>query len=221
MMIKENLKAIRESLPDHVTLVAVSKTKPVEMIREAYDAGQRDFGENRPQEMQSKHKELPEDIRWHMIGHLQTNKVKYIIDFVHLIHAVDSIRLLEEIEKRAARIGRKVDVLLQVHIAQEEAKYGFDDKELKELISSGELTGFEHVNVRGLMGMATFTDDMRQVRSEFKMLKKFHDSILELEDDKKLDMNTLSIGMSGDFEVAIEEGSTMVRIGSSIFGARN
>lgn len=218
--IKKNLDRILGNLPEGVTLVAVSKTKPVEMIQEAYDAGQRHFGENRPQEMKQKYAELPEDIYWHMIGHLQTNKVKYIIDFVYLIHSVDRLDLLEEIEKRAARIDRKVDVLLQVHIAQEEQKFGFEKEQLMGLIPKGEFDQFEHVNIKGLMAMATFTEDMDQVRSEFRELKSIFDSILELKDNKTLDMRIISMGMSGDFQVAIEEGSNMVRIGSSIFGAR-
>ncbi|NND93993.1 MAG: YggS family pyridoxal phosphate-dependent enzyme [Flavobacteriales bacterium] len=218
--IKKNLDRILGDLPEGVTLVAVSKTKPVEMIQEAYDAGQRHFGENRPQEMKQKYAELPEDIYWHMIGHLQTNKVKYIIDFVYLIHSVDRMDLLEEIEKRAARIGRKVDVLLQVHIAQEEQKFGFQKEEILDLIRKNELDRFQHVNIMGLMAMATFTEDMDQVRSEFRELKNLFDSMLELNKDKILDMRIISMGMSGDFQVAIEEGSNMVRIGSSIFGAR-
>ncbi|NNK80510.1 MAG: YggS family pyridoxal phosphate-dependent enzyme [Flavobacteriales bacterium] len=218
--IKKNLDRILGDLPEGVTLVAVSKTKPVEMIQEAYDAGQRHFGENRPQEMKQKYAELPEDIYWHMIGHLQTNKVKYIIDFVYLIHSVDRMDLLEEIEKRAARIGRKVDVLLQVHIAQEEQKFGFQKEEILDLIRKNELDRFQHVNIMGLMAMATFTEDMDQVRSEFRELKNLFDSMLELNKDKILEMRIISMGMSGDFQVAIEEGSNMVRIGSSIFGAR-
>ena len=220
-MIKQNLEAIREQLPEGVTLVAVSKTKPIELIQEAYDAGQRIFGENRPLEMREKHAQLPKDIQWHMIGHLQTNKVKYIIDFVDLIHAVDSLKLLDVIEKRAAKIDRKIDVLLQVHIAQESAKYGFDREEILALISGTDWENYPHINIRGLMGMATFTEDMKQVRGEFKTLKSKFDSMLQVNFNKPLDMNILSMGMSGDFQLAIEEGSTMVRVGSSIFGARN
>ena len=219
-MIKENLEAIKEQLPEGVTLVAVSKTKPIELIQEAYDAGQRIFGENRPLEMRDKHAELPQDIQWHMIGHLQTNKVKYIIDFVDLIHAVDSVKLLDEIEKRASKIDRKIDVLLQVHIAQESAKFGFYREEILALISDTDWENYPHVNIRGLMGMATFTDDIEQVRGEFKTLKNIFDSILQMRTNKTLDVNILSMGMSGDFQLAIEEGSTMVRVGSRIFGAR-
>lgn len=219
--IAENLYRLQEELPDEVTLVAVSKTKPVEMIQEAYDAGQRHFGENRPQEMKQKHPELPEDIRWHMIGHLQTNKVKYIIDFVDLIHAVDSIRLLEEIDSRAAKVGRVVDCLLQVHIALEEQKFGFAKDALTKLFEDGAFDRFEHVNIAGLMGMATFTDDQGQIRKEFEELKSIFDSIVELNKGKTLVMKTLSMGMSGDYSIAIEEGSTMIRVGSRIFGHRN
>lgn len=220
MSITDSLTEIKSSLPEAVVLVAVSKTKPVEMILEAYEAGQRDFGENRPQEMRSKYEVLPKDIRWHMIGHLQTNKVKYIIDFVHLIHSVDRLELIEEIEKRASRIGRKVDCLLQIHIAQEAQKYGFDKEEIMKLIQEGAFDRFEHVNIKGLMGMGTFTEDEEQLRKEFRILKNLHESILESKNIKALDMSAISMGMSGDYALAVEEGSTMVRIGSSIFGTR-
>lgn len=219
--IAHNLESIAQELPEGVTLVAVSKTKPSEMIQEAYDAGQRHFGENRPQEMKQKHAELPSDIHWHMIGHLQTNKVKYIIDFVDLIHAVDSIRLMEEIDSRAAKIGRVVDCLLQVHIAQEDQKFGFEKEALMDLITEGAFDQFEHLKIKGFMGMATFTEDKEQVKKEFEELKNIYDSIVELKLDKTLDMNIISMGMSGDYSLAIEQGSTMVRIGSSIFGTRN
>lgn len=220
-MIAENLKRIKASLPDEVTLVAVSKTKPVEMLQEAYDAGQRIFGENRPQEMRDKQAQLPDDIAWHMIGHLQTNKVKYIIDFVDLIHAVDSLKLLEEIDKRAAKADRIVDCLIQVHIAQEQSKFGFDTAEVQALFASGKLAEFEHVKIRGLMGMATFTSDKDQVRMEFDKLKNSFDLILESKSVKTQVFNILSMGMSGDYSIAIAAGSNMVRIGSSIFGSRN
>ncbi len=219
--IAHNLESIAQELPEGVTLVAVSKTKPSEMIQEAYDAGQRHFGENRPQEMKQKHAELPSDIHWHMIGHLQTNKVKYIIDFVDLIHAVDSIRLMEEIDSRAAKIGRVVNCLLQVHIAQEDQKFGFEKEALMDLITEGAFDQFEHVKIKGFMGMATFTEDKEQIKKEFEELKNIYDSIVELKSDKTLDMNIISMGMSGDYSLAIEQGSTMVRIGSSIFGTRN
>lgn len=212
--IKENLKAFKEQLPAHVTLVAVSKTKPNSDIMEAYEAGHRDFGENKVQELVAKQEDLPDDIRWHMIGHLQRNKVKYLVDFVHLIHGVDSMRLLKEINKRAGKAGKRVDCLLQIHIAEESSKFGLDEEELQEIVES--IDTFEHVRVRGLMGMATFTDDNVQVLREFRYLRRLYDDLKY----KLPKIDTLSMGMSGDYELALEEGSTMVRIGSSIFGAR-
>ncbi|WP_373519108.1 YggS family pyridoxal phosphate-dependent enzyme [Pricia sp.] len=217
MSIKENLEKIKRNLPEHVTLVAVSKTKPEGELQEAYDAGQRIFGENKVQEMVDKWENLPNDIEWHMIGHVQRNKVKYMIDFVALIHGVDSFRLLKEVNKRAKKADRTVDCLLQIHIAEEDTKFGLDKKEMYELVASDEFQNFKNVNITGLMGMATFTDDDNQVRREFKQLKSLFDE-LKSELPK---INTLSMGMSGDYKIAIEEGSTMVRIGSSIFGARN
>ncbi len=216
MGIAENLKAIRESLPEGVQLVAVSKTKSQADILEAYQAGQRDFGENKVQELAAKAKALPSDIRWHMIGHLQRNKVKFIAGFVHLIHGVDSLRLLEEINRRAEQEGRVIDCLLQVHIAEESTKFGFNAEELEALLAGGQLPNLPHVRIRGLMGMATFTDDAVQVRREFRSLKGLFDRLLA--SDPHADI--LSMGMSGDFELAVEEGSTLVRIGSSIFGTR-
>lgn len=213
---KKNLKKIKSSLPGHVTLVAVSKTKPEGDIQEAYDAGQRILGENRVQEMVEKWEHLPKDIQWHMIGHVQRNKVKHMIDFVDFIHGVDSFRLLKEINKRAKKADRKVDCLLQMHIAEEDTKFGLDTKELHEIVTSEAFQKFKNVRVKGLMGMATFTDDENQVRREFKQLKSHFDRL-----KKQLpEIDTLSMGMSGDYKIAIEEGSTMVRIGSSIFGAR-
>lgn len=217
MSIKENLEHIKKQLPAHVTLVAVSKTKPAEMIREAYEAGQRDFGENYVQELEEKHKLLPVDIRWHAIGHLQSNKVKYIAPFVHLIHGVDSLKLLQEINKQGAKNNRVINCLLQVYIASEETKFGFDLQECEELIGSSTLSGLPHVKVIGFMGMASNTDDEAQVRREFKSLKSLFDKLKS----KNPDLTVLSMGMSSDFKMAIEEGSTMVRIGSSIFGERN
>lgn len=217
MSIAQQLKEIREELPKGVTLVAVSKTKPEADILEAYQAGQRIFGENKVQEMVSKYEALPKDIQWHMIGHLQRNKVKYLVDFVSLIHGVDSLKLLKEIQKRAAGAKRVVDCLLQVHIAEEATKFGFDTGELEELLGSGALDAFPNVRLRGLMGMATFTDDTAQVRREFRHLKTLYDRAREAWPDA----DTLSMGMSGDYPTAIEEGSTMVRIGSRIFGSRN
>ncbi len=216
MSIQENLEKIKSALPEHVSLVAVSKTKPENDLQEAYDAGQRILGENKVQEMVDKSEVLPKDIQWHMIGHVQRNKVKYMIDFVALIHGVDSFRLLKEINKRAKKADRSVDCLLQIHIAEEDTKFGLDTKELHEIVASEEFQKFKNVNVKGLMGMATFTDDKDQVRREFKKLK----SLFEELKSKLPAIDTLSMGMSGDYKIAIEEGSTMVRIGSSIFGAR-
>lgn len=217
----ENYKSIKQELGDKVTLVAVSKTKPAEDILELYNLGQRDFGENYVQELTDKQAQLPKDIRWHFIGHLQSNKVKYIAAFVHLIHGVDSFSLLKEINKQAVKNDRVIDCLLQVHIAQEETKFGFDENELEELLNtnSGELHELKNVKITGLMGMASFTEDMNTVRDEFQYLKKLFDKYNQLPTiDYKL--QTLSMGMSGDYKIAIEEGSTMVRIGSLLFGAR-
>ena len=216
MSIKENIQKIKSTLPEHVTLVAVSKTKPEQDLQEAYAAGQRILGENKVQEMAGKYENLPKDIEWHMIGHVQRNKVKDMIGFVSLIHGVDSFRLLKEINKRAKKADRTVDCLLQIHIAEEDSKFGLDKKELYEIVDSEALNNFENVNIRGLMGMATFTDDKDQVRREFKLLKSLFDELGATL--PKIDI--LSMGMSGDYQIAIEEGSTMVRIGSSIFGAR-
>jgi hypothetical protein len=216
MSITENIKTILATLPEHVSLVAVSKTKPVRDLKEAYDAGQRIFGENRIQEMTEKWEILPKDIEWHMIGHVQRNKVKYMAEYVTLVHGVDSLKLLKEINKQGKKYNRKIPCLLQVHIAEEDTKFGFDEKELKELVDNSEFLGLTNVTIKGLMGMATFTDDMKQVRREFKSLKTLFESLKS--NFKNLEI--LSMGMSGDYHVAIEEGSTMVRIGSSIFGAR-
>lgn len=217
MSIAQNVQHLRESLPSGVQLVAVSKTRTEEEILEAYHAGQRIFGENKVQEMVRKWETLPRDIQWHMVGHLQRNKVKYIAGFVSLIHGVDSTRLLREIDKRAEEHGRVIDCLLQVHIARESTKFGFDDSELRALLREGLPGELPHVRVRGLMGMATFTEDSGQVRREFRHLKSLFDELLA----GVPGADTLSMGMSGDYRIAIEEGSTMVRIGSSIFGARN
>lgn len=217
MGIAERLAAVRETLPEGVQLVAVSKTKSTGEILEAYQAGQRIFGENKVQEMTAKWEQLPGDIQWHMIGHLQRNKVKYIIPFVSLIQGVDSLRLLREIDKRAGQAGRVVDCLLQVHIAEEDSKFGFDGDELMALLAGDELRQLNHVRIRGLMGMATFTDQSEQVLREFKSLKALYDQWRE----SMPGTDILSMGMSGDYELAIRAGSNMVRIGSSIFGARN
>lgn len=216
--IAENLARIRATLPGDVALVAVSKFHPAEAVREAYEAGQRIFGESRPQEMVAKHAELPGDIEWHMIGHLQTNKVKYIAPFVSLVHSVDSLRLAETIDREAARAGRTIDVLLQVHIAREETKFGWDAAELERFLQDGSLTGLKNVRIRGMMGMASLTDDGERVRREFAGL---HDIFTAFRERYLPQMDVLSMGMSGDYPTAIDEGATMVRIGSSIFGNRS
>ncbi len=216
-MIAQQLQKIKASLPSHVTLVAVSKTKPTSDLQVAYEAGQRDFGENKVQELVDKYAVLPKDIRWHMIGHLQTNKVKYIVPFVHLIHGVDSLKLLQEIEKQASKVGRKVNTLLQYYIAQEESKFGLSAEELEEIIKNK--ADFPHINFCGLMGMASFTDDQNIVFKEFSTLKNVFDT-LQLNNTFGETFKTLSMGMSGDYAIAIECGSTMVRVGSSIFGSR-
>lgn len=206
----------------HVTLVAVSKTKSVEEIKELYDLGQKDFGENYVQELTEKHSKLPNDIRWHFIGHLQSNKVKQIASFIHVIQSVDSVKLLQEINKQAKKNDRVIDCLLQVHIAQEETKFGLDENELETLINTnpGELHELKNVRIVGLMGMATFTDDMEKVRTEFKYLRSIFDKHAKLQ-TTNFKLQTLSMGMSSDYFIAIEEGSNMVRIGSLIFGVRN
>ncbi|MDM1551606.1 MULTISPECIES: YggS family pyridoxal phosphate-dependent enzyme [Empedobacter] len=216
MSIQENLKTIEATIPAHVTLVAVSKTKPVEDLQEAYAAGMRDFGENKIQEMCDKYEVLPKDIRWHMIGHVQTNKVKYMAPFVHLIHGVDSLKLLKEIHKQAEKNNRVIDVLLQQFIADEETKFGLDQEEIQQIMQE-EIQHLPNVRVVGLMGMATFTEDENQIREEFRSLKSNFDSLKNNFEN----LTILSMGMSGDYQIAIEEGSTMVRIGSSIFGHRN
>jgi pyridoxal phosphate enzyme (YggS family) len=212
MSIKENLLNIKSSLPENVTLVAVSKTKPISDLMEAYNAGQRIFGENKIQEMTEKWEQMPKDIQWHMIGHIQTNKVRFMAPYVSLIHGVDSLKLLEEINKQALKYNRIIDCLLQIYIAEEETKFGLNESELNELLNSKSFKIFNNVRIVGLMGMATFTDNQIQIRKEFEYLKKIFDKL------KNLD--TLSMGMSGDYKLAIECGSTMVRIGSNIFGGR-
>lgn len=209
---------IKNQLPAHVTLVAISKTKTVEEILEAYHAGQRIFGENKVQELLGKCDELPDDIQWHLVGHLQTNKVKYILPKVHLIHSVDSWKLALEIEKMAARLRKKIPVLLQVYIAREESKFGLDEQELVEICEAEE--HFPHLEFCGLMGMASNTDDVAIVRGEFQYLKKTFDEVKLKYMSHHPSFKELSMGMSGDYKIAIEEGSTMVRIGSSIFGSR-
>lgn len=216
MSIKNNIEAIQKSIPANVALVAVSKTKSNQAITEAYEAGQRIFGENRVQELEVKHKELPEDIQWHMIGHLQRNKVKDIAPFVSMIHAVDTPRLLREINKQAKTNNRTIDCLLQMKIAEEDTKHGMTQEEIKKILKSEDYKLYENVRVRGLMAMATFTEDENQLNREFKSIQNVY---LELKDEYKFDI--LSIGMSGDFPIAIENGSNMIRVGSAIFGERD
>ena len=213
MDIKENLKNLLNSIPKEINLVAVSKTKPVSDIKEAYEYGQRIFGENKVQELEKKHSELPSDIEWHMIGHLQSNKVKFIAPFISLIHGVDSLKLLKEINKRARQNNRIINCLLQVHIASESTKFGFDIEQIEYILEEG--SNLENICVKGLMGMATFTDKNAQIISEFENINNLFKKI------KNQEINTLSIGMSGDYKIAINNGSTMIRIGSAIFGKRN
>lgn len=219
-MIKEKLEEIRSQLGSSVTLVAVSKTKPNEDIMTAYDAGQRVFGENKVQELVGKAEVLPKDIQWHLIGHLQRNKVKYIAPFVSMIHSVDSLRLLKEINKQASKNDRVIDCLLQFHIADEETKFGLDMDEARELITSEEFKSMKNVRICGVMGMATFTDNENQVKSEFRKLKEIFTELKQTCFQSDDHFKEISMGMSGDWELAIQEGSTMVRIGSSIFGSR-
>jgi pyridoxal phosphate enzyme (YggS family) len=215
MDIKDKTKAVIDSLPSHVTLVAVSKTKSVEEISQAYEAGQRVFGENKIQEMASKWEELPKDIAWHMIGHVQSNKVKYMAHFVDLIHGVDSFKLLKEIQKQAIKHDRTIRCLIQIRIAEEETKFGLPEEELEALLKAAE--DLPNVQIVGLMGMATFTDNQEQITSEFNKLKDLYDKV----NSASTNMNTLSMGMSGDYSIAIECGSNMIRVGSKIFGERN
>ena len=224
MSIKENLLQIKSQLPNHVTLVAVSKTKPVGDLMEAYNAGQRIFGENKIQEMTDKWQEMPKDIQWHMIGHVQTNKVKFMAEYVSLIHGVDSLKLLQEINKQAQKHNRVIDCLLQIYIAEEESKFGLDENELDEILKQVQNDNSDLKNIRivGLMGMATFTDNQTQIKKEFQNLKTIFDKMNAdaIGKDAINRVSILSMGMSGDYKLAIECGSTMVRIGSSIFGNR-
>jgi len=213
MGIKKNLEKLRNSIPKEITLVAVSKTKPISDILVAYESGQRIFGENKVQELEVKHTKLPSDIEWHMIGHLQSNKVKYIAPFISLIHAVDSLKLLKEINRRAKQNNRIINCLLQVHIASERTKFGFEINEINEILD--ESNKLENICIKGLMGMATFTEEKSQLNSEFTKINNLFKKI------KNKKISTLSIGMSGDYELAINNGSTMIRIGSTIFGNRN
>jgi len=216
MSIENNLNNIKAVLPANVTLVAVSKTKPVADLMEAYNAGQRIFGENKIQEMTDKWEEMPKDIQWHMIGHVQTNKVKFMAEYISLIHGVDSFKLLKEINKQAAKNNRVINCLLQIYIAEEESKFGLDENELHEILISEEFKELKNIKIVGLMGMATFTENQNQIEKEFLNLKSIFDKI----NTEQLQLKTLSMGMSGDYKLAISCGSSMVRIGSSIFGNR-
>ncbi|CAM3706596.1 YggS family pyridoxal phosphate-dependent enzyme [Flavobacterium gelidilacus] len=218
MSIKNNLTNIKSQLLSNVTLVAVSKTKPVSDLMEAYNAGQRIFGENKIQEMTEKWEEMPKDIQWHMIGHVQTNKVKYMAEYVSLVHGVDSLKLFKEINKQAKKHNRVIDVLLQMHIAEEETKFGLDENELDEILKQVQQnkSKFENIKIVGLMGMATFTENQTQIKKEFLHLKSIFDKV----NSDQIQLKTLSMGMSGDYKLAIECESTMIRIGSSIFGSR-
>jgi PLP dependent protein len=221
MSVKENLEKIRTLIPDNVTLVAVSKTKPIETLMEAYNAGQRVFGENKAQELIAKQPELPADVKWHFIGHLQTNKVKFLVPFVEMIESVDSLKLLKEIEKQAKKVERKVNCLLQFHIAEESTKFGLDLKEARDILESDQFKKMQYIQICGVMGMATFTDDEALVQREFAHLKKIFDTLKSDYFSDHPQFKEISMGMSGDFLLAIAGGSTMVRIGSSIFGERN
>jgi pyridoxal phosphate enzyme (YggS family) len=219
MSIAQNLLQIKTQLPQQVTLVAVSKTKPIADLMEAYHVGQRIFGENKIQEMTEKWEAMPKDIEWHMIGHVQTNKVKFMAEYVSLIHGVDSLKLLVEINKQALKHNRIINCLLQVYIAEEESKFGLDENELGEVLNAQEFKTLQNIQIVGLMGMATFTENQSQIKKEFQNLKTIFDKVNQLETNN-LKLETLSMGMSGDYQLAIECGSTMVRIGSSIFGER-
>ncbi|MCB4809388.1 YggS family pyridoxal phosphate-dependent enzyme [Tamlana sp. 62-3] len=220
MYITQNLNTIKNTLPEHVTLVAVSKTKPVSDIMEAYNAGQRIFGENKIQEMAEKYEQMPKDIEWHMIGHVQRNKVKYMASFVSLIHGVDNFKLLNEINKQALKHDRVINCLLQIKIAEEDSKFGMTANEASEILQSETFSELKYINIVGVMGMATFTDNEQQIENEFKYLKTTFNELQKL-NTENCKLNTISMGMSGDYELAIKCGSNMVRVGSSIFGSRN
>jgi pyridoxal phosphate enzyme (YggS family) len=221
MSIASNIAQLEESLKGtQGKLIAVSKTKPAEAILEAYNAGFKRFGENKVQEMTEKHEQLPSDIEWHLIGHLQTNKVKYIAPFVSLIHSVDSLKLLAEINKCAQKNNRVIGCLLQIYIAQEETKFGLSWQEVRELLASEEFKSLKNIEIRGLMGMATNTDDSAQIRREFRSLKTFFDELKNAEQSHNVNLTEISMGMSSDYAIAVEEGSTYVRVGSAIFGGR-
>lgn len=217
MSIKKQLQELKSVLPKQVTLVAVSKTKPVQDLMKAYDVGQRIFGENKVQEMVEKHQQMPKDIQWHMIGHVQRNKVKYMAPFVDLIHGVDSLKLLSEINKQALKNNRCINGLLQIKIAAEDSKFGMTKNDAIQLMKSSEFKNLKNIKIKGVMGMATFTDDQNKIRKEFETLKSTFSELKSIQDS----MHIISMGMSGDYPLAIECGSTMIRVGSHIFGARN
>ncbi|OZV66594.1 YggS family pyridoxal phosphate-dependent enzyme [Winogradskyella aurantia] len=220
MSIKKNLQQIKSELPKHVTLVAVSKTKPISDLMEAYSSGQRIFGENKIQEMVEKYEQMPKDIQWHMIGHVQRNKVKYMAEFVNLIHGVDSLKLLKEINKQASKHQRTIECLLQIKIAEEDSKFGMSAKDAEALLKSESLKQLSNIKIVGLMGMATFTDDQTQIKSEFDFLKSTFNKLKTFQTEN-CDLQIISMGMSGDYPLAIDCGSTMIRVGSNIFGARD
>ena len=220
MVIQDNLKQIKSQLPEHVTLVAVSKTKPISVLMEAYNAGQRIFGENKIQEMVEKYELMPKDVEWHMIGHVQSNKVKYMAHFVSLIHGVDNLKLLKEINKQAAKHNRTINCLLQIKIAEEESKFGMSAQDAQEILSSKDFSELKNVCIVGVMGMATFTDDQTQIKQEFQKLKSTFDKLQPLK-TFNFKPEIISMGMSDDYHLAIACGSTMIRVGSSIFGQRN
>jgi pyridoxal phosphate enzyme (YggS family) len=221
MSVAQNIAKLRREIPANVTLIAVSKTQPNSKIQEAYEGGQRIFAENKVQELVPKFEALPKDIEWHLIGHLQSNKVKYIAPFVHLIHSIDSFKLLQEVDKQASKINRTLNCLLQVHIAQEETKFGFSGNEIIELLQSNAFESLKNIQIQGLMGMATFTENADQVRDEFKSLKILFEKLKSMKLPSQFELKNLSMGMSGDYKIAIEEGSTMIRVGTALFGERN
>jgi pyridoxal phosphate enzyme (YggS family) len=221
-MLSNNIKSIQEELTPfpHVKLIAVTKTKPIEVLLEAYQCGLREFGENKVQEMTTKYETLPKDIRWHLIGHLQSNKVKYIASFVSMIHSIDSLKLLQEVDKQAKKNNRVIDCLLQIYIAQEETKFGLDETELFELLASSVLVTLKNIKIKGLMGMATNTENLTQISKEFQSLKFLFEKAKQNFITENIDFQEVSMGMSNDYALAIAQGSTMIRVGSKIFGSR-
>ncbi len=215
-----NIKVLVDQIPTNIKIIAVSKFKPAEMLLEAYNLGLKRFGENYVQELVDKHQELPKDIEWHFIGHLQSNKVKYIAPFVHMIHSVDSFKLLVEINKQAKKNERIIDCLIQIYIAEEDSKSGIEETEFFEMLNNGSINDLTNIRICGLMGMSTFTENLEQIRKEFKLLKTISDKARSFE-HKNIELKEISMGMSGDWQIAVEEGSTMIRIGSAIFGNRN